>query len=190
MMQIDVGQNASKSELDAINKAIKYEIPDKPVSVITRPTAAPKTSTKASNTAANTVGDVMGTENQYAIPEAITDFFNDPFGTAVEGVYDTLWGTKEDQLNAASKWVPVTTGQDEVGAPVPFSESVQDVVDYQKETVPGASEFYESPNTATGVVMPQITLPNIDILGGLGDLGKYVLIGGAIVLAAILFSKK
>lgn len=37
---------------------------------------------------------------------------------------------------------------------------------------------------------PDITMPDVDLLGDLGDLGKYALIGGAILIGAILLTRK
>lgn len=96
-------------------------------------------------------------------------------------VKTTDTGTKETTFKPSDYKTTTTTE--------PFSEYLQGIIDYQKANVEGAKTFWEQPVLGgTDITMPSIEFP--DIMGGLGDLAKYAIIAGAVLIGAIVLTRK
>lgn len=73
-----------------------------------------------------------------------------------------------------------------------FDKYIQEMIDIQKETIEGAREFWEQGVLGTSdieVNMPSITFPDLDLLGGLKDIGKWILLGGGVLAGVYLLGK-
>jgi hypothetical protein len=108
-----------------------------------------------------------------------------PFGGTF---WSMFWGTREEKIKAATgllpfgyqKTDPLTGGTDTQTVQQFFTEKIET----QKETIQGAKEYY-SERTFGGSETPVPEFP--DILGFFGNIGKWVLLGGALILGLYLF---
>jgi len=116
-------------------------------------------------------------------------------------------GSREAKIDLAADFVPAAyetipdydismeTDPSKIPMHIPeesFKDRVKEIITFQKDTLPGAAEYWgQNVLGGTDVTLPTIPESKLpDLTGWISGLGKYALIGGGLILAAIFFSKK
>lgn len=159
------------------------------------PVSIPKAST-ITKTTTNSTG-LNKTNVNASLPTKVIEAFTDPYGItgAYVGYTTDFWnivaGSRENKVKAVGQYIPATV---ETTSPsgLKSSKTVTTLLTEQinqQKTTPEGKQFWESTTLAgTDIATPKIEFP--DILGTLGDIGKWVLIGGALLLGFILLKDK
>jgi hypothetical protein len=109
-----------------------------------------------------------------------------------------LYGSPEAKAQAAFSTMPVTVKtvtKTPIGKRLEtqvktesLGAAAQTEINTQKATSPALRTEWETPTLGnTNITLPEIKIP--DLLGGLGDLGKYALIGGIALVALIIVTR-
>lgn len=135
-----------------------------------------------------------------SVPKALTSPI-EFFGAAT----NVFKGTKEGAVLGASAFMPTTivttpaydirTGSRGMGSSKPLVDVIAPKIkEFKKDEK--AKEFWESPSAPDILpVIPDIKLPDIklpefpDIFGGLKEAGKWILIGGVVLVGIYLFAR-
>ena len=176
MVSIQVGTFKIPQAAPGVQKLLQKTVVGRQVIKQQRPAIVPTQSTVVSGI--------------WSGPAIVHDVIRDPLGTVIEGISHTMFGTKEQQVMQAAKWIPAAVETKSPGGDIqrtPAVVHVKSIIDKQKEQV-GGKEFWQG----QGAALPPIavTMPEFpDIFGGLKDIGKWVLIGGAVILGAVVLMK-
>lgn len=113
------------------------------------------------------------------------------------GILTMLLGTQEQKVGAVTDILPAQIdaktititpeGETEIiETNGDLQELMQTVIEQQKKTSEEMKSYWEG--GGIDIQLPEIQIP--DLLGGLKDIGKYALIGLAVIVAAIIFTRK
>jgi len=167
--------------------ASKYTV-NKPSAKYT--TAVDKVRQAPKGTTISQVGKVTAIP---AMPKIVTDVIANPVGTVITGITNALYGSKEQQVEEAAKFIPgkyVFENADELTHSIGFDDWVDQRMNEQKKT-PEGQKFWESPGSNVSQVTGTIDLPELKLpdVGGWLDTAKWVLIGWFALVGVYLISK-
>ncbi len=142
-------------------------------------------------------GTVISTAPKTVItaPKVVTNILTNPVMGAV-GVVQDFWGlvlgSREEKVSTIGEYLPISVQATDMGKTITktFDTVLQTKIDTSKMFSPEAKKFWETPTLAnTNIELPKIELPNLDIFGKIGEYGKWILIGGAVLLGVYFISK-
>lgn len=112
------------------------------------------------------------------VPNIISDFiFGSPFLSTLKyskSALDLYAGTGQDKAKAITDFLPISQF---------YQENIKYVADY-KASQPDTQEQWTTPISPTGAELPSIDIPNI-----FGNVGKYILIAGGVLVGIYLLGK-